>query len=41
MCGRYRRTAREEELAWIYHIPIPTQLDLPIGEMTGFRHHAT
>jgi putative SOS response-associated peptidase YedK len=31
MCGRYRRTTREEELARIYHIPIPTQPDLPIS----------
>jgi hypothetical protein len=23
MCGRYRRTTSEEELARIYHIPIP------------------
>jgi putative SOS response-associated peptidase YedK len=31
MCGRYRRTTREEELARIYHIPIPAQPDLPIS----------
>src|SRR5258708_31017541 len=31
MCGRYRRTTREEELARIYRIPIPSQLDLPIS----------
>ena len=31
MCGRYRRTTREEELARIYRIPIPTQPDLPIS----------
>ena len=31
MCGRYRRTAREEELARIYGIPIPAQPDLPIS----------
>jgi putative SOS response-associated peptidase YedK len=31
MCGRYRRTTREEELARIYHIPIPVQPDLPIS----------
>jgi putative SOS response-associated peptidase YedK len=31
MCGRCRRTTREEELARIYHIPIPTQPDLPIS----------
>src|ERR1700746_1126679 len=30
MCGRYRRT-REEELAGLYHIPIPSQADLPIS----------
>jgi putative SOS response-associated peptidase YedK len=31
MCGRYRRTTSEEELARIYHIPIPKQTDLPIS----------
>ena len=31
MCGRYRRTTREEELARIYDIPIPAQPDLPIS----------
>ena len=31
MCGRYRRTTKEEELARIYNIPIPPQLDLPIS----------
>src|ERR1700747_2607418 len=31
MCGRYRRTTREEELARIYRIPIPVQPDLPIS----------
>jgi putative SOS response-associated peptidase YedK len=31
MCGRYRRTASEEELARQYHISIPPQLDLPIS----------
>jgi SOS response associated peptidase (SRAP) len=31
MCGRYRRTTREEELARIYHIPTPKQTDLPIS----------
>jgi len=31
MCGRYRRTTREEELARIYGIPIPSQPDLPIS----------
>ena len=31
MCGRYRRTAAEEELARRYHIPIPPQRDLPIS----------
>jgi putative SOS response-associated peptidase YedK len=30
-CGRYRRTTQEEELARIYHIPIPKQTDLPIS----------
>ncbi len=31
MCGRYRRTTQEEELARLYHIPIPKQTDLPIS----------
>ena len=31
MCGRYRRTPSEEELARRYHIPIPPQRDLPIS----------
>jgi putative SOS response-associated peptidase YedK len=31
MCGRYRRTTSEEELARIYKIPIPPQRDLPIS----------
>jgi putative SOS response-associated peptidase YedK len=31
MCGRYRRTTKEEELARIFRIPIPPQLDLPIS----------
>jgi putative SOS response-associated peptidase YedK len=31
MCGRYRRTTKEEELARIYRIPIPPQRDLPIS----------
>jgi putative SOS response-associated peptidase YedK len=31
MCGRYRRTTQEEELARRYNIPIPTQRDLPIS----------
>src|ERR1700720_2610276 len=31
MCGRYRRTTSEEELARRYHIPIPPQPDLPIS----------
>ena len=31
MCGRYRRTTSEEELARRYHIPIPKELDLPIS----------
>jgi short-subunit dehydrogenase len=26
MCGRYRRTTQEEELARLYHIPIPSQI---------------
>jgi len=30
-CGRYRRTTQEEELARLYHIPIPKQTDLPIN----------
>ncbi len=31
MCGRYRRTTSEEELARRYHIRIPPQRDLPIS----------
>jgi putative SOS response-associated peptidase YedK len=31
MCGRYRRTTSEKELARLYHIPIPKQTDLPIS----------
>jgi putative SOS response-associated peptidase YedK len=31
MCGRYRRTTREEELARRWSIPIPEQRDLPIS----------
>src|SRR5262245_33462288 len=31
MCGRCRRTTFEEELARLYHIPIPSQTDLPIS----------
>jgi putative SOS response-associated peptidase YedK len=31
MCGWYRRTTSEEELARLCKIPIPPQLDLPIG----------
>ena len=31
MCGRYRRTTKEEELARLYHIPIPKRTDLPIS----------
>jgi putative SOS response-associated peptidase YedK len=31
MCGRYRRTTAEDEIARQYHIPIPPQLDLPIS----------
>jgi len=31
MCGRYRRTTSEEELARLYHIPIPPQRELPIS----------
>src|ERR1700730_16864044 len=31
MCGRYRRTTREEDLARIYRIPLPSQPDLPIS----------
>jgi SOS response associated peptidase (SRAP) len=31
MCGRYRRTTREDELARQYNIPIPPQRDLPIS----------
>ena len=35
MCGRYRRTTQEEELARLYHIPIPKQTDLPISYNKG------
>jgi hypothetical protein len=31
MCGRYRRTTSEEELARLYHTLIPKQTDLPIS----------
>jgi len=31
MCGRYRRTTQQEELARRYKIPIPVQTDLPIS----------
>jgi putative SOS response-associated peptidase YedK len=31
MCGRYRRTTSQEELARRYHIPLPKELDLPIS----------
>jgi hypothetical protein len=31
MCGPYRRTTSEEELARRYPIPIPPQRDLPIN----------
>ena len=31
MCGRYRRTTSEEEIARQHNIPIPPQLDLPIS----------
>jgi putative SOS response-associated peptidase YedK len=31
MCGRYRRTTAEEEIAKQYHVAIPSQLDLPIS----------
>jgi putative SOS response-associated peptidase YedK len=31
MCGRYRRTTHEEELARRYNIPIPVQTDLPVS----------
>jgi putative SOS response-associated peptidase YedK len=31
MCGRYRRTTAEEELARRYGVPIPRQTDLPIS----------
>jgi hypothetical protein len=31
MCGRYRRTTSEDELARRYHISIPPQRDLPIS----------
>jgi hypothetical protein len=28
MCGRYRRTTQEEELARLYHIPIPISYNI-------------
>jgi putative SOS response-associated peptidase YedK len=31
VCGRYRRTSADEEIAKRYHIPIPIQSDLPIS----------
>jgi hypothetical protein len=31
MCGRHRRTTREEEPARIHSIPIPKQPDLPVS----------
>jgi putative SOS response-associated peptidase YedK len=31
ICRRYRRTTSEEELARLYHIPIPKQTDLPVS----------
>jgi putative SOS response-associated peptidase YedK len=31
MCGRYRRTTLEEELALRYNLPIPLERDLPIS----------
>ena len=31
MCGRYRRTTAEEEIARQYHVAIPFQLDLHLG----------
>jgi putative SOS response-associated peptidase YedK len=31
MCGRYRRTTAEEEIARQYNIEIPAQPDLPIS----------
>jgi putative SOS response-associated peptidase YedK len=31
MCGRYRRTTAEKEIARQFHVPIPPQLDLPIS----------
>jgi len=37
MCGRYRRTTSEEELARLYHIPIPTQPDLPKTSSSSLR----
>ena len=37
MCGRYRRTTQEEELARLYHIPIPKQTDLPISYNIAYR----
>src|ERR1700756_2443814 len=35
MCGRYRRTTQEEELARLYHVPIPKQTDLPVSYNIG------
>jgi putative SOS response-associated peptidase YedK len=31
MCGRYRRTTADEELAMRYGVPIPLERDLPIS----------
>jgi hypothetical protein len=31
MCGRYRRTTADEELALRYNVPIPLERDLPIS----------
>jgi putative SOS response-associated peptidase YedK len=34
MCSRYRRTTSEEEIAPQCHIPIPSELDLPLRAPT-------
>jgi putative SOS response-associated peptidase YedK len=31
VCGRYRRTTADEELALRYNVPIPVERDLPIS----------
>jgi putative SOS response-associated peptidase YedK len=31
MCGRYRRTTADEEMALRFNVPIPLERDLPIS----------